>query len=199
MTSSNIDDVIGDVQDTADDLNSGAKRVANDEGDEIEQRVLKYYYDDPEWLGRTKSALRNQHKRLGRGKYANSVYINGLVAPHAPIAEFGSGSRAGEPYVGNLNPDGPSHYRGNFDFDAPNLSRELLLSIKAWVRTKPIDVEDEDEAAFEIADTIAKKGTYEHAFFRPAWEDRAGKPSRGYQNSPIVDHVERMAKEVFDG
>ena len=201
MTSSNINGVIGDVRDAADDLNDGASEVADDEGDAIEENVLYYYSRDPEWLGRTKSALRNQHRRLGRGKYANNVYINGLVAPHAAIAEFGSGDRAGETWDGgpDPNPDPPEAYRGDFDFDAPPFSRELYESIRAWIRTKPIITDDEAEEAFEISSVISDEGTYEHAFFRPAWEDRAGKPSRGYDDSPIVRHVERMAKRVFDG
>ena len=48
MTTSNIGDVIDDVDDTSDELRRGAKRVADDEGAEIKRRAIKNYTEDPE-------------------------------------------------------------------------------------------------------------------------------------------------------
>jgi len=200
MTTSNIGNVIDDVNDTTDELRRGAKRVADDEGQEIKRRAIKYYTEDPEWLGRTKKAIRQQLRRQGNGIYDSSVYVNGLMAPHAKIAEMGSGHRGGEPHPKSQEAARKSQYRGDHQYDAPSMSRELRLSILAWVKTKPIYGEGSDEElAGDIAATIAKEGTYQHPFIRPAWEDRAYVPAReDTRNAPVTRSVERMIRDTFD-
>jgi len=200
MTSSNIDGLIDDVNDTSDELRRGAKQVADDEGSEIQRRAIKYYTEDPEWLGRTKKAIRQQLRRQGDGVYDSSVYINGLMAPHAKIAEMGSGNRGNEIFQGSVDAGRKSQYRGDHDYDAPSMSRELLLSILAWVKTKPVYGDESDkELAGDIAATIAREGTYQHPFIRPAWEDRAYVPVReDTRNAPVTRSVERMVLDALD-
>jgi len=208
MTSSNIGDVIDDVDDTSEQLRRGSRRVADDEGQEIKRRAIKYYTEDPEWLGRTKKAIRQQLRRQGNGIYDSSVYINGLMAPHAKIAEMGSGHRGGEPHPKSQEAARKSQYRGDHQYDAPSMSRELRLSILAWVKTKPIYGEGSDE---EIANTIAANiakdagprdqpdGTYQHPFIRPAWEDRTNVPTgNSTENAPAVISVENMVLDSFN-
>lgn len=200
MTASNIGDVIDDVDDTSDELRRGAKRVADDEGAEIKRRAIKYYTEDPEWLGRTKKAIRQQLRRQGDGIYDSSVYINGLMAPHAKLAEMGSGRRGNEAHPKSEEAARKSEYRGDHQYDAPSMSRELLLSILAWVKTKPIYGEGTDEdLAGDIAKVISEEGTYQHPFIRPAWEDRAYVPAReDTRNAPATRSVERMVRDSFD-
>lgn len=208
MTSSNINDLIDDVDDTSEQLRRGAKRVADDEGTEIKRRAIKYYTEDPEWLGRTKKAIRQQLRRKQDGVYDSSVYINGLMAPHAKLAEMGSGDKANQSLPKSANAASKSEYRGDHQYDAPSMSRELRLSILAWVKTKPIYGEGSDE---EIANTIAANiakdagprdqpdGTYQHPFIRPAWEDRTNVPTgSSTKNAPAVISVERMLQDTFN-
>jgi len=208
MTSSNIDDLIDDVDDTSEQLRRGSRRVADDEGAEIQRRAIQYYKEDPEWLGRTEKAIRQQLRRQGDGIYDSSVYINGLMAPHAKLAEMGSGKRGNEVFGNGPNVASKTDYRGDHDYDAPSMSRELLLSILAWVKTKPIYGEGTDEEiAGDIAATIAKDvgpedmpdGTYQHPFIRPAWEDRAYVPKRkDTRNAPVTLSVENMVLDSFN-
>jgi len=208
MTSSNIDDLIDDVDDTSDELRRGSRRVADDEGAEIQRRAIQYYKEDPEWLGRTEKAIRQQLRRQGDGIYDSSVYINGLMAPHAKLAEMGSGEKARESLPKSAQAASKDQYRGDHQYDAPSMSRELRLSILAWVKTKPIYGDGTDEEiAGDIAATIAKDvgpedmpdGTYQHPFIRPAWEDRAYVPKReDTRNAPITLSVENMVLDSFN-
>jgi ElaB/YqjD/DUF883 family membrane-anchored ribosome-binding protein len=208
MTSSNIDGLIDDVNDTSEQLRRGARQVADDEGQEIKRRAIKYYTEDPEWLGRTKKAIRQQLRRQGNGIYDSSVYVNGLMAPHAKIAEMGSGDKANQSLPKSATAASKTEYRGDHQYDAPSMSRELRLSILAWVKTKPIYGEGGDE---EIANTVAANiakdagprdqpdGTYQHPFIRPAWEDRAYVPAReDTRNAPVTLSVENMVLDSFN-
>jgi len=205
MTTSNIGSVIDGVEDTRDCLERGSRDVAEDEGDQIHRLTLKNYRRDPEWLGRTEKAIRNQLRRNTNGKYSSHIYINGMMAPHAKIAEMGSGKRANRTKPARSQGPRPleaapkSDYRGDFNYDAPPMSRELQLSILAWIKTKPILAEDEESLAGDIAATIADKGTYAHPFLRPAWEDRTHVPTdRPTERSPVVDNVKDMVEDCFD-
>jgi len=208
MTSSNIDDLIDDVDDTSDELRRGSRRVADDEGAEIQRRAIKYYQEDPEWLGRTEKAIRQQLRRKSDGIYDSSIYINGLMAPHAKIAEMGSGDKARQSLPKSADAASKDQYRGDHQYDAPSMSRELRLSILAWVKTKPVYGEGTDEEiANSVAVNIAKDagpedqpdGTHQHPFIRPAWEDRAYVPKReDTRNAPVTRSVENMVLDSFN-
>jgi len=206
MTTSNIDSVIDGVEDSRDELQRGCRDVAEDEGDAIHNEAVGFYTADPEWLGRTQKAIRNQLRRHTNGKYSSHIYINGMMAPHAKVAEMGSGARGKEVFRGSPVDAGAlapkSDYRGDHNYDTPTMSRELLLSILAWIKTKPIiHGGDDEELAGDIASTIADKGTFQHPFIRPAWERRTNTPDGAagrVKDSDTVRNVKRMVEDAFD-
>jgi hypothetical protein len=106
----------------------------------------------------------------------------------------------GSPIGGGYAPK--SAYRGDHDYDTPSMNRELLLSILAWIKTKPIiHGGDDEELAGDIAATIAREGTYQHPFIRPAWEDRTNTPdaaSGRVKDSNTVRNVKRMVEDALD-
>jgi hypothetical protein len=105
-----------------------------------------------------------------------------LIAPYAPVVEFGSGGKSDA-----KNPD----YR----FEAPDESEEFLSEITEWVRGKGITPDhpriSQEELPGAIMASIADRGHEPHPFFRPAWRRRELRLMKNIENA-----VDRAVNDV---
>jgi len=197
MTDSNIDGVVRDVRETKQDLKQNVNKTTRREGKHLADEAERYISEDSGWTGRMRQAISMDYDSLERGRATFTVYVDSSISPYSERVEFGSGGRTGQPWEGSVqNIDTDFSKPKNYPYDAPTFSNDLFLSMMAWIKTKPIQVDMTlEEAALEYARSIANNGTFMHPFMRPAYEDRAGPNSRG---GPLMYNIRRTVKDAFE-
>lgn len=115
------------------------------------------------WRGPLSASLKVSDHVNEAGFRTFVVETDPLIAPYAPVVEFGSGSNSEA-----THPD--------FTFEAPEESAELLAEITEWVEGKGITPDhpriSQSELPGAITASIAREGQEPHPFFRPAWRRR---------------------------
>lgn len=192
---SNIGDVRDSINDAKSDLQENMATVTRKESEIVEQKAQHYLFKDANWTGRTSQALTKGTDHSATGIFKGFVYVDAAVAPHAKLAEFGSGDKTGKMLGRSEDARPPDSYPSDYPYEAPDFSEDLVTSLLAWIKTKPIATDKPPkEVAREMAMMISAEGTYMHPFIRPAWQDRVGPRGRGR----MLNNIEDGVKDAFD-
>lgn len=177
---SNVEDVIGDIEDVKDDLHDNIENAGRASMGRVLFDALGYIQKDAEWRGLLRKSMSLSVDDRGEELVFN-VHTDADTAPYAPFVEFGTGSHTNQLSGASAStypaewPDTGSAVPIGFPYSAPEMGPGLVASIIEWVETKPILPEKEDmtqqELGAVIAAQIANEGTYAHPFIRPAWFD----------------------------
>lgn len=177
---SNVNSVIGDIEDVKSDLKRKVPTHIAAAMEELLGTAITHVAKDARWKGNLTASLRAHGVQVtpeGDGRYEITVGTDADIAPYAPFIEFGTGSRSEKSGPGSqrfptwgVGDSAPAGY----PYDAPNVNPETLYhDILEWVETKPItpkeDGDSEEDVAMKIASVIVEKGTFAHPFLRPAW------------------------------
>lgn len=167
---SNVDAVIADIEDTKEDLENYLRHEVRTAMEVVETDARILIESDADWQGNLARSL-STDSSFEDGRISVSVSTGTGLAPYAPFVEFGTGSRT-EQHARVFRGTTPERYPPGFPYKAPDMSPGMIASIVEWVETKPIIPRNditEKQLGYQIAATIAKKGTYAHPFMRPAW------------------------------
>lgn len=173
--SDNVEHVIGDVEDTIDDLDGVADAAELSMGT-VRQLAKSYIRSDAELSG----ALRNSIylERIDT-EYKSRIAVgsDGRLAPYNAIVELGSGAhtlttteKAGSQnaYPAGMMDEPPRE----FPFKSPDVNPKKLAPIfEEWMKRKNIPPQKETYAAsaLAIAKSVVYYGNYAHPYLRPAW------------------------------
>lgn len=172
---SNIEDVIGDIEDVKRDLRQNVLHDMRDAMSDLLDTAVTQVKQDSDWTGNLRNSLRAHGVDVEWGDDDHIEFTVGTdenIAPYAPIVEFGSGARTEGRGPGAVKPQRPDQYPADFPYEAPDVEPSKLVGvIHEWVETKPINPQKGDNwsTAMAITKAIIEKGTYAHPFLRPAW------------------------------
>lgn len=168
---SNIDDVIGDVNDAKDDTREKCFDALRESMFGLEDEMRTNVLRDADWTGHLLSTIKTSEieadddtLRLGTGSsWRGAGFVEfGTGERRLTTAEQASSKQPREPF--------PDHYPPDYPYDAPSLTPGLISNIIEWVETKPVETDvPTDVAGYRIAARIANEGTHAHPFMMPAW------------------------------
>lgn len=187
--SHNIGDVISDIGDVKDDLNTEMRKRVGAAMRVLWADVRQYVLDDPHAGGDLFRAIeRDIEDDYERIEF--SVYTDPDVAPYATVTEYGSGRRreVSGPGAKPFPPIGPDEQKPpDYPYTAPDVDdiRGFAWHIENWMIEKGLAPRGGSltGSAYGIAKTIVRKGTYAHPYMRPAWFDNELKVKRAARNA----------------
>ena len=199
---SNVDDVIGSIDDVKDDLRKEFRKRLTPAMAMLQARAKRYVQDDADWTGALAKSIELETD-TGSDLLTFEVFQNDNIAPHGPLVEYGTGDRGNPTQTMSMSQnvggemdrkppdypyDSPSiDYNSDNAFDLTGYSNfaALVGAIENWVKTKPIEPRKGDTftAAVAIARSIIENGTYGHPYMRPAWFKSELKIKRAAENA----------------
>lgn len=175
---SNVEDVIGDIEDVKDDLHDNMENAGRSSMGRVLFDALGYIKKDADWRGLLAKSMSLSVDDDGTELTFN-VHTDAEIAPYAPFVEFGTGRKTDRPSPWSVYPvgwpDTGSAVPVDYPYPSPEMGPGLVANIIEWVETKPVIPQNDDmterQLGAVIAAQIANEGTYAHPFMRPAWFD----------------------------
>lgn len=198
---SNIDDVIADVDNVKDDIIKEMKRRVGRAVSMLERRARSYVRKDAHYTGSLHRSINTRERLGGEDHLVFNVHTDPERAPYAAIVEFGSGSTY-EEFSESAYGGAPSTFETppSYPFETPDIAYNkddpydttgygsfagFVGHLEEWMKKKGITPKSGDyfTSAVGVAVQIIEQGSLAHPFMRPAWFDSELKIRKAARNA----------------